>query len=146
MVAVGAAWAHEQLEAVNREDGKRQALAQARRSIRSELFNRNDDVVVFNRLEASDMPGIRDRVLSSTTHRLKLRSIGLTLDTDVLAFLLEEGFDPELGARPMRRAIQMYVDNRVASTILQLGDRPPAGIVIRISMHPHGGRTTHRPW
>lgn len=134
--------AHEQLEAVNREDGKRQALAQARRSIRSELFNRIDDVVVFNRLEASDMPGIRDRVLSSTTHRLKLRSIGLTLDTDVLAFFLEEGFDPELGARPMRRAIQMYVDNRVASTILQLGDRPPAGIVIRISMHPHGGRTT----
>lgn len=134
--------AHEQLEAVNREDGKRQALAQARRSIRSELFNRIDDVVVFNRLEASDMPGIRDRVLSSTTHRLKLRSIGLTLDTDVLAFLLEEGFDPELGARPMRRAIQMYVDNRVASTILQLGDRPPAGIVIRISMRPHGGRTT----
>ena len=56
--------------------------------------------------------------------------------------MLEEGFDPELGARPMRRAIQMYVDNRVASTILQLGDRPPAGIVIRISMHPHGGRTT----
>ena len=134
--------AHEQLEAINREDGKRQALAQARRSIRSELFNRIDDVVVFNRLEASDMPGIRDRVLSSTTHRLKLRSIGLILDTDVLAFLLEEGFDPELGARPMRRAIQMYVDNRVASTILQLGDRPPAGIVIRISMHPHGGRTT----
>lgn len=134
--------AHEQLQAHNREDGKRQALAQARSSIRSELFNRIDDVVVFNRLEASDMPGIRDRVLAATAHRLKLRGIGLTLDADVLAFLLEEGFDPELGARPMRRAVQMYVDNRVASTILQLGDAPPAGMVIRISMHPHGNRTT----
>lgn len=133
--------AQEQLDALNRKEGKRAALANARRNIRSELFNRIDDVLVFNRLEASDMPGIRDRVMQATTHRLKLRGINLLLDDDVQEFLLAEGFDPELGARPMRRAIQTYVDNRVASLILQLGENPQ-GMTIHISMHPNGQRST----
>ena len=134
--------AQDQLEAVSRPEGRKLALAFARRNIRSELFNRIDDVQVFNRLEASDMPGIRDRVLTATTLRFQLRGMGLVLDNDVQNFLLEEGFDAELGARPMRRAIQMYVDNRVASIILQQGERMPANAVIHISMHPHGARTT----
>lgn len=131
-----------QLEAVNRAEGKKAALAHARRNIRSELFNRIDDVLVFNRLESSDMPGIRDRVLKSTMHRLQQRGIGLVLDQDVQNFLLEEGFDPELGARPMRRTIQMYVDNRIASVLLRLGENIPPNLVIRIAMHPHGARNT----
>lgn len=130
--------AQHQLEAANRPEGKKAALAHARRNIRSELFNRIDDVLVFNRLERSDMPGIRDRVLKSTIHRLQQRGIGLVLDNDVQDFLLEEGFDPELGARPMRRTIQMYVDNRIASALLRLGDNIPPNVVIRIAMQANG--------
>ena len=134
--------AQDQLESVNRYEGKKAALAHARRNIRSELFNRIDDVLVFNRLEASDMPGIRDRVLTATTHRLKLRGIGLILDDNVQSFLLEEGFDPELGARPMRRAIQTHIDNRVATMVLQMGEALPKNVTIRISMNSHGARAT----
>lgn len=134
--------AQDQLNELNRQQGKSKALAHARQNIRSELFNRIDDVLVFNRLEASDMPGIRDRVMAATVQRLKLRGIALLLDKDVQDFLLAEGFDPELGARPMRRAIQMHVDNRVASVILSLGDNIPPDVTIKISMNAHGARTT----
>ena len=134
--------AQDQLDELNRQQGKSKALAHARRNIRSELFNRIDDVLVFNRLEASDMPGIRDRVMAATTQRLKLRGVSLLLDRDVQEFLLDEGFDPELGARPMRRAIQLHVDNRVASIILSLGDKMPPDVTIRISMSAHVAQTT----
>lgn len=134
--------AQEQLQSLNRQAGKQAALTFARRNIRSELFNRIDDVLVFNRLEANDMPGIRDRMMAATMHRLKLRGIELLLDDNVQYFLLEEGFDAELGARPMRRAIQMYVDNRVASVVLEHGESLPKGATIRISMNPHGTRAT----
>lgn len=132
--------AKEQLSALNRGEGKKEALRTARKIIRSELFNRIDDVVVFNRLEERDMPAIRDRTLTNTVRRLELRGMKLSIDDAALEFLLKEGFDAELGARPMRRAIQMHIDNRVASAILDLGDNAQ-GVLVRISMHPRGTTT-----
>ncbi len=101
-------------------DGKKQALAEARRHIRSELFNRIDDVLVFNKLERANLPKIRDKMLESTHQRLVTKNIELSLSTEVQDFLLEQGFDPELGARPMRRAIQTFIENKVASMLLQI--------------------------
>ena len=130
--------AAEQLDALNGQDGKVAALHVARQTIRSELFNRIDDVLVFNRLENHDMPMIRDKLLESTIQRLALRHVELIVDSDALDFLAREGFDAELGARPMRRAIQQYVENKVASLLLESNHNGTDKITVRI------GLTTNR--
>lgn len=125
--------AQEQLEAHHAQQGKAAALQVARRTIRSELFNRIDDVLVFNRLEAHDMPMIRDKLLTHTTRRLLAHGVQLTVSPEALDFLAMDGFDPELGARPMRRAIQCHVENKVASLMLASTEHS----MIRIDMNPN---------
>lgn len=131
--------ASEQLSAP-REEGKKLALAVARNRISSELFNRIDDVIVFDRLEKEHMPGIRDLALANTKKQLSERGIALEIDEKVLKFLLKEGFDAEFGARPMRRATQVHIDNKVAMALLGLEDST-SGVTILITMNDKNNST-----
>ena len=97
---------------------KQSVLAELKRTFRPELLNRMDEIIVFHRLEKPDVEEIARRMLAETERRL--RGLGLELDAsaEAVARLAEEGFDPENGARPLRRAIRGRVEDVIAEQLL----------------------------
>ncbi len=85
---------------------------------RPEFLNRVDDVVVFHPLERDQILGIARIQLDILKTRLEDSDIGIEFDDDALEFLVEVGYDPVYGARPLKRAIQRYVENPLAQDVL----------------------------
>jgi len=94
-------------------------LDEAKKAFRPEFLNRLDDVIVFRSLTKPDLIEILDLEIKKVTERLKNRSIVLELDTKAKDFLVEKGFDPVYGARPMRRAVERYLEDPMAEEILR---------------------------
>jgi len=96
-------------------------------AFRPEFINRVDDVVVFHPLGKEQIKRIARIQLEILQRRVKEARIGLQFDEDSLALLVEAGYDPVYGARPLKRAIQQYVENPLAEAILSgdyvAGDR-----------------------
>ncbi|OTG65979.1 ATP-dependent chaperone ClpB [Acinetobacter silvestris] len=85
---------------------------------RPEFINRIDELVVFHSLKKSQIRGIADIQLDRLRSRLNDRDIGLKVDDAAFDLLIEAGFDPLYGARPLKRAIQQQVENPLAQKIL----------------------------
>jgi ATP-dependent Clp protease ATP-binding subunit ClpC len=90
-----------------------------KQTFRPEFLNRIDDIVIFQPLTQDDLKKIIDMLILEVEKRLADRDIKLDLDDEARAWLLKEGYDPAYGARPLRRAIQRYVENSLSSKILQ---------------------------
>lgn len=93
--------------------------AEAKRTFRPELLNRFDETVVFKKLEKSDMLRILDIELKKLSARLGDSKITLKLGKKAAEFLVEKGYDSTLGARPLRRVIQEYLEDPLADLILE---------------------------
>lgn len=87
-------------------------------SFKPEFLNRIDETVMFARLDKSCIGGIVKNQLERVAKRLEDRRIKLAFDQSALDFLAEKGYDPAFGARPVKRAIQTYVENPLAKEIL----------------------------
>lgn len=98
---------------------KTKLLDELRREFKPEFLNRIDDVVIFKSLQKEDLRHIIDIMLKDVQSRLKERNIRISYDEDVKSFLLEKGFDPRHGARPMRRAIQEHFEDVLADKLLK---------------------------
>ncbi|AXY60418.1 MULTISPECIES: ATP-dependent chaperone ClpB [unclassified Acinetobacter] len=85
---------------------------------RPEFINRIDELVVFHSLKKSQIRGIADIQLDRLRSRLAERDIGLKVDDQAFDILIDAGFDPVYGARPLKRAIQQQVENTLAQRIL----------------------------
>ncbi|AXY57028.1 ATP-dependent chaperone ClpB [Acinetobacter chinensis] len=85
---------------------------------RPEFINRIDELVVFHSLKKSQIRGIADIQLDRLRARLAERDIGLKVDDQAFDILIDAGFDPVYGARPLKRAIQQQVENTLAQRIL----------------------------
>ena len=85
---------------------------------RPEFINRIDELVVFHSLKKSQIRGIADIQLDRLRSRLAERDIGLTVDDQAFDILIDAGFDPVYGARPLKRAIQQQIENTLAQRIL----------------------------
>ena len=85
---------------------------------RPEFLNRIDDAVVFHPLDQEQIRGIAHIQLDLLKARLKALDITLEFDTAALAFLIDAGYDPAYGARPLKRAIQRYIENPLAEDML----------------------------
>lgn len=97
---------------------RNKALEGLRRAFRPEFLNRIDQVVVFDTLTRENLRHIVDLLLERVTERLQEQSVGLRVGDDVREFLMVEGYDPDFGARPLRRAIQNHIDDALADAIL----------------------------
>ena len=97
---------------------KEKLLSEAKRTFRPELLNRFDETVVFRKLEKGDMKAILDLELAKLQARLKDSHISITLDKKATEFLVEKGYDSALGARPLRRVVQDYVEDPLADIVL----------------------------
>jgi ATP-dependent Clp protease ATP-binding subunit ClpC len=84
-----------------------------------ELRNRIDDVIIFHPLTKEHLKSIVDLLIREVEKRLAERSIKLEVNEEAKAWLVQKGYDPVYGARPLRRAIQKYVENPISTKILQ---------------------------
>ncbi len=94
------------------------AMEGLKRMFRPEFINRIDQIVVFHSLGKSELYSIVELMLNQVRARLSEQKIELVVTDEARAFLLQEGFDEEFGARPLRRAIQTYVDDALADALL----------------------------
>ena len=94
------------------------AMENLKRVFRPEFINRIDQIVVFHALGKTELYRIVDLLLDQVHFRLSEQGISLVVSDEARDFLLQEGFDEEYGARPLRRAIQTYVDDALADALL----------------------------
>ena len=98
---------------------KRLFSKELKQFFRPEFINRFDGVVVFKPLELDDIKQIASIMIKRVTAELDEKGIKFRVTDDGLFFLAQHGYDPEYGARPMRRAIQDYVENAIAELLLR---------------------------
>jgi ATP-dependent Clp protease ATP-binding subunit ClpB len=97
---------------------KRAVLDEVKKHFRPEFLNRLDDLTVFRRLTRDQMTKIVDVQLGLFAKRLARRGLDLHVTPQAKAFLLEEGWDPQYGARPLKRAIQRSIEDQLAKRLL----------------------------
>ncbi len=100
------------------QEMRSKAMEGLKRAFRPEFINRIDQIVVFRSLGRTELFSIVDLLLDQVRTRLVEQKIELVVSDEARDFLLKEGFDEEYGARPLRRAIQTYVDDALADALL----------------------------
>src|SRR6516225_9170329 len=101
------------------EKMREKIMEEAKKTFRPEFLNRLDDIIVFRALTKPDLVQILDLELNKVGHRLKARNIVLQLDDKAKDFLVSRGYDPQYGARPMRRAVERSLEDPLAEEILK---------------------------
>jgi len=107
-----------QSDQVNYNDMKEKLLDEVKRTFKPEFLNRIDDIIVFRSLLKDDLQRIVDIEIGFVAQRLKEQEITLDISGDAKDFLIEKGFDPVFGARPLKRTIQRYLEDPMASEII----------------------------
>jgi ATP-dependent Clp protease ATP-binding subunit ClpC len=98
---------------------KEKMLGEAKRVFKPEFLNRLDDIIVFHSLTRDDLTKIVDIEVAKVHTRLKPRLITFRLTPEATSFLIEKGYDPAYGARPLRRAVERYLEDPMAEEILR---------------------------
>jgi ATP-dependent Clp protease ATP-binding subunit ClpC len=114
------------------EKMKEKILDEAKRIFKPEFLNRLDDVIVFRSLTKPDLLEILDLEVAKVIERLKGKHIELALDQTAKDFLVEKGYDPTYGARPMRRAVERFLEDPLAEEILKGGLHPNEPITVSV--------------
>jgi len=125
-----------------RELTRRAVMEEVRKSFRPEFVNRLDEVVVFHRLERAQLRAIVDIQLKNFEKRLAKRDLRVELSAAAKDFLSEVGWDPQYGARPLKRAIQRHLEDTLAKRVLA-GEFPP-GTRIVVDRDPKGDGLTFK--
>jgi ATP-dependent Clp protease ATP-binding subunit ClpC len=97
---------------------KEKLLEEVKRTFKPEFLNRIDDTIVFRPLNKEDLIKIIDIEISFVAERLKEHNISLEVNQEAKEFLVEKGFDPIFGARPLKRTIQRFLEDSLASEII----------------------------
>jgi ATP-dependent Clp protease ATP-binding subunit ClpC len=101
------------------EKMRERILDEARKTFRPEFLNRLDDVIVFRSLNKPDLIQILDLEINKVLERLRHKNLKLELDEKAKDFLVEKGYDPQYGARPMRRSVERFLEDPLAEEILK---------------------------
>lgn len=110
------------------EENKEYAMKALKKVMRPELINRLDNILVFHALTRKDVEKIFDNLIDDLKRRLATKGIGLRVDETAKNYLIEKGYDPKNGARPLRRCIEDEVESMLSEKIiaeeLKKGDIP----------------------
>ncbi|GAB3609498.1 ATP-dependent Clp protease ATP-binding subunit [Humibacter ginsengiterrae] len=93
-------------------------MGKLRENMRPEFINRIDEIVLFRKLDKQQLRDIVHLLLTATQSRLRTREISLTVTDAAVEWIAEHGYEPEFGARPLRRVIQREVDDRIADLLV----------------------------
>ena len=94
-------------------------LEETKRVFKPEFLNRLDEIIVFHSLTKPDLLQIVDLEVNKVKRRLKLKEIEIVLDGPAHEFVINKGYDPTYGARPMRRAVERYLEDPLAEELLK---------------------------
>jgi ATP-dependent Clp protease ATP-binding subunit ClpC len=119
-----------QKEEVTYQDMKDKLMEEVKRTFKPEFLNRVDDIIVFRPLVKEDLERIIDIEIGYVSERLKEQGIILEVSSEAKALLIEKGFDPVFGARPLKRVIQRYLEDPLASDIISKKFKPNAAVKI----------------
>jgi ATP-dependent Clp protease ATP-binding subunit ClpC len=108
-------------EVMTRDKVKTMLSREVERFFRPEFLNRLDEIIIFNQLTKDDLRRIVDVEMSKVSSRLKEKKISLELSPEATEFLIEKGFNQDFGARPLRRAIERYVEDPLSEELLRTG-------------------------
>jgi ATP-dependent Clp protease ATP-binding subunit ClpC len=97
---------------------REQLMRRLQEQFRPEFLNRIDEIIIFQRLEMEQLRQITELMLEDTRRRLHAQDITVEFAPTAIDWVAEHGFQPEFGARPMRRMIQREIDNRLSSMLL----------------------------
>lgn len=114
--------------AMNYADIKERVTGELKKMFRPEFLNRVDEVIVFHDLTNEEIQQIVDIMVSRLRDQLLLQGVGIVVNQDARELLANAGFDPALGARPLRRAIQRMVEDPLSEQILA-GEWKPGDVV-----------------
>lgn len=112
------------------EDIKKDVLTELKKTFRPEFLNRIDDIIVFHQLEQEHIKKIALIMMDKLIERLKANGIDIEITERATAILAKEGFDPVFGARPLRRAIQSKVEDKLAEEMLEGKIKPGDNVKI----------------
>lgn len=132
----GAAEIREQISAGKKiEDFKEEFVEEliSSNEFKPEFLNRFDEICLFKPLEKDDLLKVLDLMIKSTNQTLAPQNISVELSSDAKQILIEKGYDPKMGARPMRRLVQKTVENIVAAAILSGAIKPGGKLTITSS-------------
>ena len=100
------------------EQTRNQVMELLKKTIRPEFLNRNDETIMFTPLNETEIRQIVNLQLRGVSEMLASNGITLTFTEEALSFIAREGYDPQFGARPVKRVIQRYVLNELSKEIL----------------------------
>ena len=119
------------------EDMKNRIMGELKKVFRPEFLNRIDDVIVFHKLQKDEIKQIIELLLLRIRESMAERELQLDLTDEAKDLLVDKGWDPAMGARPLRRAIQRYIEDPLADFVLR-AEVPPGSTVI-VENNPDGG-------
>jgi len=94
-------------------------LEETKRAFKPEFLNRLDDMIVFHTLERPDLAKIVELEVAKVVERVRVKEIKVQLDSSAVEFLIDKGYDPIYGARPMRRAVEKFLEDPLAEELLR---------------------------
>jgi ATP-dependent Clp protease ATP-binding subunit ClpC len=123
-------------EALTYEDMKQRVTGELKKAFKPEFLNRIDEVIVFHKLNKPQITQIVELMIDRVRKSLRDRELTLELSEGVKDLLVEKGWDPAMGARPLRRAIQRYIEDPLADFVLA-NEVPPKALV-KVDVAPEG--------
>ncbi|MGS2617440.1 ATP-dependent Clp protease ATP-binding subunit [Micromonospora sp. LZ34] len=113
-----------------RDELRERLMRRLQENFRPEFLNRIDEVIIFRRLEAPQLRQITELMLEETRRRLHAQDIQVEFTTAGIDWLAEHGYQPEFGARPLRRVIQREVDNHLSRMLLESAISPGQKVTV----------------
>jgi ATP-dependent Clp protease ATP-binding subunit ClpC len=104
-------------------------MGELKKVFRPEFLNRIDEVIVFHKLTKEEIMEIVDLMVSRVRTQVAEHELQLDLSQEAKELLVDKGWDPTMGARPLRRAIQRYVEDPLADEVLKAGEMTPGSTV-----------------
>ena len=124
---------------ISYEDMKGRITSELKKVFRPEFLNRIDEVIVFHKLTREEVREIIDLLLGRVRNQIAEHELMLELDNEVKDHLVDKGWDPSMGARPLRRAIQRYIEDPLADEVLKAGGGDSvAGSLVTVKRDPDG--------
>ncbi len=126
-------------EAISYEKMKEKVNDALKAHFRPEFLNRIDETIVFHELSKPEVTTIVDLMIKRTSTQLESQGIGIELTDDAKAYLVEKGYDPTMGARPLRRAIQRYVEDPLSERLLYKQFRAGEIVIVDVGNNADSG-------
>jgi ATP-dependent Clp protease ATP-binding subunit ClpC len=112
------------------EDMKSRVMGELKKVFRPELLNRIEEIIVFHKLDKAEIKEIIDLLMKRLREQMTTHEVTIELTEEAKEMLVEKGYDPAMGARPLRRAIQRFIEDPLADFVLGRSLEPGATILV----------------